>query len=254
LSHVTGTDPMVLRFFLLLLAGHLISDFLVQTSSIARNKGSRAGTLSLHGLWTYVVHALVLFPFWSCAVLGGLAALALLHMAIDWLKPRVYPEKGGTLRSFFLDQGLHLLTLLGFAWIMGARGLPEASSAGQTSLDPYVRAALVAAGFAFNGKGGATVVRLVLDRFPELGDSLREGRGPYATGATIGFLERFILYLLVLLGQWGALGFVIAAKSIARFKELDEKGFADYYLIGTLASVLTAIASGVVTMQLLGLL
>jgi hypothetical protein len=59
---------------------------------------------------------------------------------------------------------------------------------------------------------------------------------------------------MVLLGYWSALGFVIAAKSIARFKELDEKGFADYYLIGTLASVLVALLSGVTVNLLLGLL
>jgi len=54
--------------------------------------------------------------------------------------------------------------------------------------------------------------------------------------------------------DWGALGFVIAAQSIARFKELDEKGFADYYLIGTLASVLVALIGGVTTGLLIGLL
>ena len=63
-------------------------------------------------------------------------------------------------------------------------------------------------------------------------------------GRTIGVLERFILLTLVILGQWGALGFVIAAKSIARFKDLDQRDFSERYLIGTLTSVAVAIASG----------
>jgi hypothetical protein len=114
---------------------------------------------------------------------------------------------------------------------------------------------VVLGGFAFNGKGGTAVVRLILDSFPNLSGQLREDRADaYAMGLMIGILERFILFLMVLLGYWSALGFVIAAKSIARFKELDEKGFADYYLIGTLASVLVALLSGVTVNLLLGLL
>ena len=34
---------------------------------------------------------------------------------------------------------------------------------------------------------------------------------------------------------------MIAAKTIARFKQLDDRGFAEYYLLGTLASVAVAV-------------
>lgn len=59
-------------------------------------------------------------------------------------------------------------------------------------------------------------------------------------------LERFLAYALVLLGQWSALGLVLAAKSIARFRELENQDFADYYLIGTLSSLSVAVATGVI--------
>jgi hypothetical protein len=62
-----------------------------------------------------------------------------------------------------------------------------------------------------------------------------------------------ILLTLVILGQWGALGFVIAAKSIARFKDLDQRDFSERYLIGTLASVAVAIASGLAVRGFLGM-
>ncbi len=73
----------------------------------------------------------------------------------------------------------------------------------------------------------------------------------YKMGAMIGCLERTLVFALVLFGQWAALGFVIAAKSIARFKELDDKHFADYYLIGTLASMLVAVGTGILVRYLL---
>ena len=48
----------------------------------------------------------------------------------------------------------------------------------------------------------------------------------------------------VLLHQFAAVGLVIAAKSIARFRELEDRNFAEYYLVGTLASTLIAVVVG----------
>lgn len=248
-------DGMTLRFFLLLLAGHILSDFFFQSSTIARNKGRSIKSLLQHGLWTFVVHSLVIFPFWSGQILTSMFALALVHIGIDWLKPRIYGNEGKSLLGFSLDQGLHLSTLITLAWIVSSAEILHTELLSAENLDSFTRAMVILGGFAFNGKGGTAVVRLILGRFPDIGASLREARSSaYAMGLMIGILERFILFLMVLMGHWGALGFVIAAKSIARFKELDEKGFADYYLIGTLSSVLVALLSGVTVSLLLGLL
>ena len=65
---------------------------------------------------------------------------------------------------------------------------------------------------------------------------------PARIGATIGALERLLIVAFMLAGAGAAVGFVIAAKTIARFKQLDDRGFAEYYLLGTLASVAVAIA------------
>lgn len=43
---------------------------------------------------------------------------------------------------------------------------------------------------------------------------------------------------------------VVAAKSSARFEELRHRAFAEVYLVGTLASVLAAIASGLLLQRL----
>lgn len=67
---------------------------------------------------------------------------------------------------------------------------------------------------------------------------------PARIGATIGALERLLVVAFILTGAEAAIGFVIAAKTIARFKQLDDRGFAEYYLLGTLASIGVAIGSG----------
>ncbi len=53
----------------------------------------------------------------------------------------------------------------------------------------------------------------------------------------IGMLERTITAILLLCNQFAAVGLVITAKSIARFKQMENKEFAERYLIGTLLSL-----------------
>ena len=77
---------------------------------------------------------------------------------------------------------------------------------------------------------------------------------PARIGATIGALERLLIVVFVLVGAEAAVGFVIAAKTIARFKQLDDRGFAEYYLLGTLASVSVAVVSALIAKAALGTL
>lgn len=72
-------------------------------------------------------------------------------------------------------------------------------------------------------------------------------------GATIGVLERLLIVGFVLTGASAAVGFVIAAKTIARFRQLDDRAFAEYYLLGTLASVSVALASAFAAAAALGI-
>ncbi|MDD2442658.1 MAG: hypothetical protein PHN53_13505 [Eubacteriales bacterium] len=60
-------------------------------------------------------------------------------------------------------------------------------------------------------------------------------------GALVGMLERAVILILGFSGQLGAIGFVLAAKSIARYKQLEDKAFAEKYLIGTLLSAVISL-------------
>lgn len=68
--------------------------------------------------------------------------------------------------------------------------------------------------------------------------------GEFNRGRVIGVLERVLLYAFVLLGQFGAIGFILAAKAFTRFKALENRSFAEYVLIGTLLSACLALATG----------
>ena len=60
-------------------------------------------------------------------------------------------------------------------------------------------------------------------------------------GALIGMLERVVILLLGALGLYGSIALVLTAKSLARFKQLEDKNFAEKYLVGTLISLTIAI-------------
>lgn len=69
----------------------------------------------------------------------------------------------------------------------------------------------------------------------------------FQTGRVIGFLERIFVFLFILLNQYTAIGFIIAAKGIVRYPDFGKKSFNEYILIGTLISVLFAMFSAYAT-------
>lgn len=63
-------------------------------------------------------------------------------------------------------------------------------------------------------------------------------------GALIGIFERFLSILFIHLGQFAAIGLIYTAKSIARLEKIGkDPRFAEYYLIGTLYSILFVLVS-----------
>ncbi len=63
-------------------------------------------------------------------------------------------------------------------------------------------------------------------------------------GRLIGNLERILLTTMVAGGSYTALAFLVAAKGLIRSKDLEDRNWAEYFLIGTLASVLIALGVG----------
>lgn len=72
-------------------------------------------------------------------------------------------------------------------------------------------------------------------------DALSLNPSTLQAGRVIGVLERWLVLFLLGRGEMGAVGFVFAAKSIVRFREFERRDFAEYYLIGTLYSIVFAL-------------
>ncbi|MBO0960571.1 DUF3307 domain-containing protein [Neobacillus sp. MM2021_6] len=70
-------------------------------------------------------------------------------------------------------------------------------------------------------------------------------------GKLIGYLERLLVLVLTFYSAYPAIGFIVAAKSIARFKQMDDRNWAEYFLLGTLTSMFIGISLGIVLREVL---
>jgi hypothetical protein len=81
-----------------------------------------------------------------------------------------------------------------------------------------------------------------------------ESTGLSKAGRKIGKVERAIILTLALLGEFGTISFVFVAKSMARFEQLKERHFAEYYLLGTLLSIFFALAIALLVQGVIAIL
>src|SRR5918996_102565 len=113
---------------------------------------------------------------------------------------------------------------------------------------PWAGIALLAAAYWYALEGGMAVVRMVLALVPVAVQAPRDGisvpEAEQSRGRIIGVLERALALTLILVDEFGALGLITAAKAIARFRALENRDFAEDFLIGTLASLLHALMVG----------
>lgn len=70
-------------------------------------------------------------------------------------------------------------------------------------------------------------------------------------GRLIGYVERLLVISLTIVGAYPSIAFIIAAKSIARFKQLDDRNWAEYFLLGTLTSILLGLVLGLLAKKII---
>ena len=96
----------------------------------------------------------------------------------------------------------------------------------------------------------ASIAAMVCDNEVIINNAIRNS-GAKNGGFIIGILERTFILVIMILNQPSIIGFVLAVKSVARFKKLEDENFAEYFIIGTFISFIIAIIGGRVIYLLL---
>ena len=222
-----------------LLTAHLLGDFLLPAGIWLKKKKFSAGRAVIHSL----VHALLAYllsGLWTNWLLPLMVFAS--HVIIDLVKSR---SKKESLISFLVSQFVHLvlIVLIAAFFLSSAGFLPY-------WIDVFPRAAsnlmILLSGVLLMTQAGGILIGYFVRPFQEQIriNLLPEKRGLLEGGKTIGFLERLLIFVFVLTGQFAGVGFLIAAKSIFRFGELkdsENRKEAEYILIGTFASFLFAL-------------
>lgn len=231
---------MMCKLLILQLLAHLVSDFYLQTAKSCKSKADNAFKsrhLYIHVLITFACAWLFSLNvgYWWAALL-----IAALHLIIDGLKSVCKNVRG----AFFYDQLLHLAVIV--AVVVTFNNIGDISF---PSWLPETKVLLWTVAFVFCLRPANFIIQNIFKEAKiSIPDSGKEQSLPNA-GRVIGNVERMLTLVFVMLEQYEAIGFLLAAKSLLRFRETDTVK-SEYVLVGTLLSFAIAILVGV-TVKLL---
>ncbi len=244
-----ATTPEVI-ILLRILAAHLLADFFLQRRSWIAGKKSGVTSpylyyhIAIVGALTYIM--LADWTGWQLPLF-----IMITHFIIDWWKS----TKNGSARYFIIDQVLHFLMLIiGWGWYAEVDLFNELIVF-WTAVNSSAFWIILCSYLIILHPIGFLIEKLTARWGEELISPSPKSHGLAKAGTWIGYLERFIILTFLLVGQYSAIGFLIAAKSIFRFsgKVTDEQDrkHTEYILIGTLLSFTLAILVGIIAVGLM---
>lgn len=261
-----------LDILLRLIIAHILADFPLQSNKMA--KGKKKGLVSKHFYQHILIVGIVTYLLlgqWSNWL--GPLIIMLIHGGVDAIKAGVESLSKWARREekwlFAIDQALHLLTLLVY-WAItsclfndGENFLLALNKLVFTNTDILV----LAIAYLVLTMPVGILIGLITKKWQseiKRDDNKRRRENPTGdfsgeeslknAGKTIGIIERSLILTFILLSQYQAIGFLIAAKSVFRFGDLKETGQrkrTEYILIGTLLSFTISIVIGVIARYLI---
>jgi hypothetical protein len=244
---------MIAETFCALLAGHLVADFLTQTSWTIRHK-NRPSVFALHiGIVAFATFLAIGVVHWPI-----LLFTAATHAALDALKTALKSD-GAT--GFALDQVAHIAVCLLLALVFPldlSKGLFLQFLPQDLHGYWFAGLALVSGVVAAVPGGGYLIAKMMVTHMPR-DPASKTGAAPLGMAGAdmlVGRLERLLILVAILAGQPGVIGFLLVAKSILRFPEINaaprERHLTEYVIIGTLLSFSWGIFCGALTLGAIG--
>ncbi|MFW6055809.1 MAG: DUF3307 domain-containing protein [Chloroflexota bacterium] len=238
-----------LALLLRLAAAHLLVDFAFHP--LLRSRSGQQPVAPLRDARTYV-HALVAAGL-TYVLAGRWSALWILPVvfAVHLLSDAVAPRKADREVSL-LDQAAHLAVLVLIWFILLGSGRGGAT----VYLVDLLRGEtfwIITVAYAIVVWPCGIIVGRLTSRWRD--EAAASANGLSGAGLWIGRLERVLVVTFVLLDRFEAIGFLIAAKSILRIGEVtghNDRGQAEYILVGTMLSLILAIVTGLAAARLLG--
>ena len=253
-----------------LIVAHILGDFYLQTKKSCENKflhSVKGKSLWLHSLIIGILSWIAIWDFRGWWLVLGIMTI---HFLTDLLKSYVQSKMGVLTTNaqnevipgenkrndfwiFLTDQIVHLAIIIAGAsiWL---------SVNSDWSLPEYLQNYIInhplrlktMVGLLLALKPANILILLILETCKvNVNPTKNDEHGNFHSGELIGWLERALILVFVIMSQYEAIGFLIAAKSILRFSEAskgDEK--SEYVLTGTLLSLAIALCLGILVLKI----
>ena len=222
-------------WLLKMLLAHLLTDFVLQPKSWIDDRTQKhfaSGKLYLHGLVTAIVALLFAgYQFWPVALI-----ILVTHIIIDGWKS--YQRESTAI--FIIDQLLHILVIVGCWHYLFVK--PDQFMSGWVKVTGNNKVWMLITAAVFLTAPAGILIGQLTKRWRE---KIANPESLANAGKWIGIIERLIVFVFVLLGQYAAISLLIAAKGIIRFNEKDRPEVkTEYLVIGTLMSIGIALLVG----------
>lgn len=231
------------------LMGHALGDFYLQSSELAIGKDKSFKKLLKHGVIYLFSMMFVIIPVFSLKLLKWTVIISIAHFIVDlvnfFIKKKITIDDKLDALAYSLDQIIHILVIIFTAAIIYFLSEPISYTyciqyiLNRSQIDVMDIFSWMLILLIIIQPFSITIKKLLYRYKPTANN---EEGGHLNAGALIGILERCIILLLLSVGQYSSIGFVLTAKSIARYNKIaDDPKFSEYYLLGTLLSVMLVI-------------
>jgi len=234
------------KLLILQFTAHFFTDYILQSQNCSDHKlqnGFKSKYLYKHGFLTFIFSAVLSFQIHF--IIFSLI-ISIIHVFIDGVK-KYLPNKRFIKKYLFIsDQVIHLFVIFCFVFLF------ERKCNYHYLIDiPNVKYLLYFLTYILMLKPSNILIKEIFNFFEIKYESvnLDTGELPNA-GRLIGITERILTLTLIILGQYAAIGFIMAAKSVLRFNEKQTQK-AEYVLIGTMLSFGIAIITGIFAVKLI---
>lgn len=229
---------MNIVLLLRLLSAHILADFFLQNDKLCKAKSEKGicgiKAQLLHS-FIHAVCAYILLGDWC----GWIIPLVIFvsHLVVDIVK--VQTNANGT-KDFILDQIVHTIIIFILWWMIYADCAELTLWFVNIATSKSIWALLIA--YLLILKPASVLIGKFMKSWIPSNDMQDQGL-PHA-GKWIGYIERILIVTFVITGNVEAVGFLLAAKSVFRFGDLNkakEIKITEYVLLGTLASFTIAL-------------
>lgn len=238
-----------LSLMLRLVAAHVLMDFIFQSSKMVKAKTSGTTSQQLaYNLGHSLLHAMATYLIVGQCELWYIPVIIFVsHFGIDFFYKR---NKDGIV-SFIIDQILHLLIIIGICIFVAGKTIDIDQISDIFNSDKFW---IICIAYLLITKPTSVFIGKFISRWkPQINKQSNtqltsdEEKGLDRAGEWIGYIERLLILSFIMINQWSAIGFLLAAKSIFRYGNLKENTdirMTEYVLIGTLCSFAIAIIIG----------